>query len=323
MIGRRTFLTLLGGAAIAWPLAARAQQADRVRRVGILVPAVILARTDAFKKGMAALGWVEGRNIRFEERVASGPEQLPIHAAELARLAPEAIFVTGSDVLRAMRHATSDIPIVFSVIADPVGQGFVSSLARPGGNITGFANAEFGMAGKKLDLLRKLAPTIDRVALLYDPSGPAATGIWAETEAVVPSLGLNAARMPVRTSDDIEQAIGALAREPGAGLLVQPGVATVLNRQLIAKLAMQYRLPSVSFRQFVESGGLASYETDLADLSRGAASYVDRILKGEKPANLPVQEPTRYELVINLKTAKALDLTVPPTLLAIADEVIE
>jgi putative ABC transport system substrate-binding protein len=321
MIGRRQFVKLLGGAAVAWPLATRAQLADRVRRVGILIPAVILGRADAFKKGMAARGWVEGRNIRFEERVASRPEQLPIQAAELAKLAPEAIFVTGSDALRAMRHATSDIPVVFSVVADPVGQGFVSSLARPGGNITGFANAEFGVAGKKLDLLTKLAPTINRVALLYDQA--AAAGILAETEAAAPSLGLNVAKIPVRTAEDIEQAIGALAREPGAGLLVQPGVATVLHRQLIAELALQYRLPSVSFREFVESGGLASYETDLADLSRGAASYVDRILKGEKPANLPVQQPTRYELVINLKTAKALGLTIPPTLLTIADEVIE
>jgi putative ABC transport system substrate-binding protein len=321
---RRDFIVAIGGAAATWPLTVWAQQRDRPRRVGILIPTVAAERADAFKKGMAALGWVEGHNIRFEERGPSGPEQVPIYAAELARLAPDLIFVASSPVLQAMRHATSDIPIVFAAVVDPVGQGFVSSLARPGGNITGFANVEFGVASKKLDLLKKLAPTIDRVAYLYDPSQPAAIGEWAEIEAAAPSLALHAVKMPVRTADDIERVIAALAGEPNASLFVTPGPATVEHANLIVKLAAQYRLPSVfPRRQFVEAGGLASYGTDVIDLCRRAASYVDRILKGEKPRDLPVQLPVKLQFVVNLKTAKTIGLDISAYVLAITDEVIE
>jgi putative ABC transport system substrate-binding protein len=223
-----------------------------------------------------------------------------------------------------MRRATSDIPIVFANVTDPVGQGFVSSLARPGGNITGFAEAEFGFATKMLDLLKKLAPSISRVAFLYHPEQPAAAGNWDEIEVAAPSLTLRAAKAPVRTADDIERAITALTSEPNGGLFVQAGPVTLLNHELIVALAPRHRLPTVyPFRNGVESCGLASYEPDLIDMSRRAASYVDRILKGEKPRDLPVQLPTKFEMVINLKTAKALNLTIPEALLATTDEVIQ
>jgi len=324
---RREFIVTLGSAATLpalRPLASRAQQGQRVRRVGILTMTTLQARVDAFKKGLDALGWVEGRNVRFEERVTDEVGQLPAYADELARLAPDAIFVSGSPVLQAMRHATSDIPIVFAVVADPVGQGFVSSLARPGGNITGFANLEFGVMSKRLDLLKKLAPAIDRVAFLYDPGQTTAVGTWAEIEAAAPSLAITAAKVAVRTAGDIERAIAALARERNAGLYVAPGQATAQHLNLIARLAAQYWLPSAySARDFVEAGGLVSYGTDAIDLSRRAASYVDRIVKGEKPRDLPVQLPTKFEFVINLKTAEAIGLDIPPSLLALADEIIE
>jgi putative tryptophan/tyrosine transport system substrate-binding protein len=329
---RRDFIAGLGGAA-AWPLAAHGQQSDRMRRIGILqlgssrtaVRSVGQIQLEAFKRGLAELGWIEGRNIRFEERWADDNLQLlPIYAAELARLTPDAIFVSNSPTLREMRQATSEIPIVFAAVADPVGQGFVSSLALPGGNITGFVSREFGLATKTLELLKKVAPAVEHVAFLYDPQQPAAVGIWAEIEAAAPLLGMQPSKVPVRTAGEIETAIPALARASNSGVYVLASPATDLHRELIATLAQRHRLPVVhEFRYFVEVGGLASYGPDDDDLSRRAASYVDRILRGEKPRDLPVQLPTKFQLVINLKAAKALGLEIPPGILAIADEVIE
>jgi putative ABC transport system substrate-binding protein len=321
---RRDFIVGLGGSA-AVPIAALAQKAESAR-VGILAPTSSVGESavDAFKRGLAGLGWTEGRNIRFEEPRPNSGEQLSVNAVELARLAPDAIFAFASQALQAMRHATSDIPIVFANVGDPVGQGYVSSLARPGGNITGFATIEFGVASKQLDLLKKLAPTVERVAFLYDPLQPAAIGAWIAIENGAPSWGMHAVKVPVHTADDIERAIVALGREPNGGLLVMPGGATTLLREQIAKLAMQYHLPSMhQNRYFIESGGLASYGADPSDMSRGAASYVDRILKGEKPRDLPVQLPVRFPFRLNLKTAKAIGLDIPPNVLVLVDEVIE
>jgi len=323
---RRDFIVAIAGAA-ALPIAALAQRAATIRRVGILVGVDPFSGVDAFKKGLVGLGWTEGHNIGFEERRPDSDEQLPLYAAQLARLEPDAIFVYGSAQLQAMRHATSDIPIVFAGVGDPVAQGFVSSLARPGGNITGFATVEFSVASKQLDLLKKLAPAVERVAFMYDPMQPAAAGTWTVIESAAPSLAVHAAKVPVRTADEIERAIAALGREPNSGLLLMPSNAMYRHRELIAKLATEYRLPSMSGWRFdVDSGGLASYGNggnDILDLLRGAASYVDRILKGEKPRDLPVQLPVKYPFILNLKTAKAIGLDISPNVLALADEVIE
>ena len=322
---RRDFIAGAAGAA-AWPLAALAQKTERVRLVGILVgnSADALGWTEAFKKGLAGLGWTEGRTIRFEERRPDTDEQFPLYAAQLARLGPDVIHVQGSQSLQAMRQATNDIPIVFKGVSDPVAQGFVSSLARPGGNITGFADDEFSVASKELELLKKLVPTMERVAFMYDPSQPAAAGYWAAIETAAPSLALHAATMPVRTAEDIERAIVALAREPNGGLFVMTSTVTLRHRALIADLAIRYRLPSMhEYQNFVQGGGLASYAPDPVDMSRRAASYVDRILKGEKPRDLPVQLPTRYQFILNDKTAKAIGLDIAANVLALADEVIE
>jgi putative tryptophan/tyrosine transport system substrate-binding protein len=319
---RRDVIVAIGGAA-ALPIAALAQKT--MRRVGILTSGVVaLGTVEAFQKGLAGLGWTEGRNIRFEERRPDTDEQVPVYAAQLARLAPDAIYVGGSQNLQAVRHATSDIPIVFSGVTDPVGQGFVSSLARPGGNITGFADAEFIVASKQLDLLKKLAPAVEHAAFMYEPTQPAAAGNWAVLENAAPQLGLHAAKVPVRTAEDVEGEIVALGREPHVGLVVMPGALTIRHRELIAKLAMQHRLPSMyAYRFFVESGGLTSYGNDPLDTSRRAASYVDRILKGEKPRDLPVQLPVRYPFVVNLKTAKEIGLDIPANVLLLTDELIE
>ena len=331
---RRDVITLAAGAAtlpLAGPVAARAQQRDRLRRVGILLAASptdtgspSYARVDAFKRGLAGLGWAEGRNVRFEERWADNDADLPARAAELARLAPDAIFVHGSPALRAMRRASGDIPVVFAAVADPVEQGFVSSLAHPGGNITGFAIGEFGLVTKALDFLKKLVPSIDRVEFLYDPSQPAAAGTGNEIEAAALSLALRPLKKPVRSREDIEVAIAALAREPNGSLMVVVSPVTDFHRELIAMLAHRHRVPTMyPFRYFVDSGGLASYGPDDGDMIRRAAGYVDRILKGEKPPDLPVQLPTKFELVLNLKTAKAMGLDIPANVLALADAVIE
>jgi len=324
-IRRRDVITLAAGAAAAWPFVARAQQGEPMRRIGVLAGAGYEARIDAFKRGLAGLGWAEDRNIRFVERYATDSNEAvyAAYAAELARLAPDAIFVAFSSVLRAMRRASGDIPIVFAQVNDPVEQGFVSSLAHPGGNITGFAASEFGIVTKQLDLLKKLAPSLERVAFLYDQAQPA-PGTWAGIEAAAPLLALTASKVSVRTAEEIERAIAALAREPNSGLLVSPGQVAFLHREMMAMLAIRHRLPAMYYsREFVESGGLGSYATDAIDGFRRAASYVDRILRGEKPRDLPVQLPTRFELVLNLRTAKAMGLDIPPNVLVLADEIIE
>jgi putative ABC transport system substrate-binding protein len=284
---RREFIVGLGSAAM-WPVVARAQQSGSVRRVGILTNFTAGSPTrawvDAFKRELAGLGWVEGRDVRFEDREPNNDADLPAVATELARLAPDAIFVAFSPALRAMRRASADIPIVFAQVGDPVEQGFVSSLAHPGGNITGFAAGEFGIHTKQLDLLKNLAPSLERVALLYDPGQLAASGVWDEMQAAAPSLTLKASRAAVRTAEDIERVITTLAREPNSGVLVSPGRATVGYHEMIAMLALRHRLPAVyNARHYVESGGLISYGPDQIVLFRRAASYVDRILRGEKP----------------------------------------
>jgi putative tryptophan/tyrosine transport system substrate-binding protein len=326
---RREFIAGLGSAA-AWPVMVRGQ-VEPVRRVGVLhsdpredVGSIGRLRFEAFKRGLTELGWIEGRNIRFDQRWAENSEQLPVYAAEVVRLRPDAIFVNTSPSLRAVRRATSDIPIVFSAVTDPVGQGFVSSLARPGGNITGFAGPEFAIATKMLELLKRLVPTVDRIAVMFDPAQPASVASWAEIEVAAPSLALQLSKAPVHAADEIERVIAAAAKERNGGLVVLSGPAIAFYRDLITALALRHRLPAVyGFRFYVDNGGLASYAPDDNDLSYRAAEYVDRILKGEKPRDLPVHLPTKYELILNLKTAKALGLVVPPGVLAIADEVIE
>jgi putative ABC transport system substrate-binding protein len=284
-----------------------------------------LDRLNAFKRGLEERGWIEGRNLAFEERWANNDAaRLRAQAAELAGLRPDLIFAPNSVSLAAMRRATGMIPIVFAFVADPVAQGFVSSLAQPGGNITGFANSEFALAAKSLELLKKIAPGITRVAITFDPAQPTAVGNLAEVEAAAPALGLEISRMPVRSPQDFEDSLNAFTRAPGGGLFVLAGVG--LPRDLGAVLLTRHRVPPIfsgAGRQFVTSGGLASYGTDDLDLCLRAAGYADRILKGEKPADLPVQLPTKFELMLNLKTAKAMGLVIPESVLALADEVIE
>jgi putative ABC transport system substrate-binding protein len=323
---RRDFITFLGAAA-AWPLAARAQQADRMRRIGWLNPdvAAYTARLNAFKRGLADLGWTEGRNLVFAEFWPNNdPQRLRSAAQELAALRPDLIFVANSPSLAAARRATGTIPILFATVTDPVGQGFVSSLAQPGGNITGFAVGEFEVNTKALELLKNIAPKLARVAFMYDPAQPAAAGAFAEVEVEAHLLSLEISRAPVRDASEIEHAIDAMAQERNSGLFVFPNPTLALNVGLIASMANRLRLPAIHpFRFFVESGGLASYGVDDIELCRRAASYADRILKGEKPADLPVQLPTKFEFVLNLKTAKGMGLVIPESVLALADEVIE
>jgi putative ABC transport system substrate-binding protein len=326
---RRSFIGGLG-AAVIWPRAARAQQPGRVRRIGWLHTGSGLtspgrARLDAFKQGLADLGWIGGRNLVFEERWANDDlERLRSSAADLAARRPDLVFVANSPSLVAMRMATGNIPIIFSTIVDPVGQGFVSSLAQPGGNITGFAAHEFALPTKNLELLKKMSPRIRNVAVIYDPTQPTAPGTVAAIEGGAASLSVEITRAPVRSADDIARSINAQARVPEAGLYVVAGPTPASQREQIISLAMRHRLPAVySLRYFAAEGGLASYGSDDIDQSRRAASYADRILKGEKPADLPVQLPTKFELVLNLKTAKAMGLVLSPEVLALADEVIE
>jgi putative tryptophan/tyrosine transport system substrate-binding protein len=325
---RREFIAGLGGA-LAWSVTARAQQPDRMRRIGSLSAGEKSGpgadRHNAFKRGLAELGWIEGRNLVFEERWSNfDPEHLRSNAAELTALRPDLIFAVTSAALSEMRRATETIPIVFSVVTDPVGQGFVSSLARPGGNITGFATAEFAYGTKSLDLLKNMVPSLKRVAVVYDAQQPTASGVFEEVEAVSTVLGVEVSKTPVRSPDDIDRTISTLAHASEGGLFVIAGSATVRHRELIIALAAQYRLPAIySIRYYVSSGGLASYGTDDVDLCRRAASYADRILKGEKPADLPVQLPTTFRFALNLKTAKAMGLVIPASVLALADEVIE
>jgi ABC-type uncharacterized transport system substrate-binding protein len=327
---RREFITLLGGAAVAWPLAARAQQGERMRRIGVLLPAAaddpeFQARIAAFHQGLALLGWSIGRNVRIDPRWATpSVAEIRRHAAELAALAPDVILAHGAAAVGAMLQATRTVPIVFPVASDPVGAGFVDSLARPGGNVTGFMSFEYSLAGKRLELLKQIAPGVTRAAVLRDPTQGGGTSEFAVIQAMAPSLRVEVNPVNMRDAGEIERTVAAFARTLNGGLIVTASGAATLHRDLIITLAARHKLPAVYFeRFFVTAGGLISYGPDYIDQYRRAAGYVDRILKGEKPADLPVQAPTKYELVINLKTAKTLGLEVPPMLLARADEVIE
>jgi putative ABC transport system substrate-binding protein len=326
---RREFITLLGGA-VAWPRAARAQQGERMRRIGVLMnlgsdDAEGQARNAAFLQGLQELGWTVGRNVRIEYRWGAGDAELfRRHASELVALAPDVILAGGGAVVPSLLQATRTVPIVFTGTPDPVGAGFVESLARPGGNATGFTIFEYGTSGKWLELLKEIAPHVTRAAVIRDPAIAAGVGQLGAIQFVAPSLGVELRPLGVRDAGEIERVVTAFARSSNGGLIVTGSALAVVHRELITTLAARYRLPAVyPSRSFVTVGGLISYGPDSIDPYRQAAGYVDRILKGEKPADLPVQAPTKYELVINLKTAKALGLDVPPTLLARADEVIE
>jgi putative ABC transport system substrate-binding protein len=327
---RRQFIALLGGAAAAWPLAVRAQQAEHVRRIGVLVSIApddpeAQARVAAFIHELQQLGWADGRNLRIDIRWGAGDaERIRRYAAELVALAPNAILAVGGGAVGPLLQTTRTVPIVFTLTPDPVGAGFVDSLARPGGNATGFTNFEYGIGGKWLELLKEIAPRVTRAAVLRDPAIPAGIGQFGAIQAVAPSFGIELRPVDVRDAGEIERAVATFARSSNDGLIVTSNALALVHRNLIVTLAARHRLPTIyPFRFFVTAGGLASYEPDSIDPQRRAASYVDRILKGEKPADLPVQAPTKYELAINLKTAKALGLDVPTSLLARADEVIE
>jgi putative ABC transport system substrate-binding protein len=327
---RREFITLIGGAAVGWPLPARTQQAERMRRIGVLLPATaddleFQARLAAFVQALQQLGWTDGGNLRIDIRWGAGDaERMRRYAAELVALAPDAILAAGGATVGPLLQATRTAPIVFTMTPDPVGAGFVESLARPGGNVTGFTNFEYGIGVKWLELLKEIAPRVTRAAFLRDPAIPAGIGQFGAIQAVAPSFGIELRPVDVRDASEIERAVSAFARSSNDGLIVSSNALALLHRNLIIALAARHRLPAVyPFRFFVPAGGLVSYGPDSIDPHRRAAGYVDRILKGEKPADLPVQAPTKFELAINLKTAKALGLEVPPMLLARADEVIE
>jgi putative tryptophan/tyrosine transport system substrate-binding protein len=330
MMRRCEFITLLGGAAAAWPLAGRAQQGERMRRIGVLMAQAAddqdgQDRVAAFLQGLRELGWIEGGNVRLDYRWGGGDVgRIRKDAAELVALTPDVILAGGGQVMGPLHEATRTVPIVFTQTADPVGAGFVASQARPGGNATGFTNFEYGVSGKWLEVLREVVPGIARAAVLRDATNPAGTGQWGAIQAVAFPLGVEISPIDVRERGEIERGVTAFAARPNSGLIVSSSGFAILHRELIIALAARHRLPAVyPFRFYAIEGGLISYGPDPIEPHRRAASYVDRILKGEKPADLPVQAPTKYELVINLKTAKALGLTVPPTLLARADEVIE
>ena len=324
---RREFITLLGGAA-AWPLAARAQQPDRVRRVGVLMNLAVgdpegEARIAAFVQALQRLGWSEGRNLRIDYRwAADDAGAFHRYAGELLALGPDVILAAATPSVQALQQATRTVPIVFAIVADPVGAGIVDSLARPGGNTTGFTPFEYGISGKWLELLKEIAPRVTRVAVLRDLT--IGLGQLGAIQSVAPSLGVELTPIGLGDAGQIERTVAAFARSPNGGLIVTASTSAVIHRELITTLASRYKLPAVYYRRyFVTTGGLISYGPDFLNQFRSAAGYVDRILKGEKPANMPVQAPTKYELAINLKTAKALGLEVPPTLLARADEAIE
>ena len=327
---RREFITLLGGAAVAWPLVARAQQGGAMPRVGVLFgidenDPEGRNRIDAFRQGLEKLGWKPGQNLRIESRWAAGDlERLKAQAAELVQLKPDVLLAGATLSLVALQRATPDIPIVFAQVTDPVGAGFVTSLARPGGNITGFTQHEFAISVKWLELLKELAPRVKRVAVIHLAENPASAGYLATMTPAASIFGVELTTIPVRNTADIDRAVDGIASTSDGGIIVLPGPAPSSRRNRIIALAEQHHLPAVyPFRYWVISGGLASYGIDNVDLYRLAATYVDRILKGEKPADLPVQHATKFQLVINLKTAKALGLDPPITLLARTDEVIE
>jgi putative tryptophan/tyrosine transport system substrate-binding protein len=328
---RRKFITLVGGAAVAWPLAARAQQPDRMRRIGVLMAVPendheYQAFLAAFREGLQKLGWAEGRNIRIDTRWAAlDAEAMQRFAKELVALQPDLIVSQSTPTTASLLQQTRTIPIIFALVIDPIGSGFVASLPRPGGNVTGFIAMEGSLAGKWLELLKEIAPRVTRVAFLFNPAtAPYAEYFLNPFKAAAASFAVEGIATPVRDSSELESVVAAQAREPNGGLIVMPESFLNTHRVEITSLAARYRLPAVyAFRFFTEFGGLVSYGNDFIDNYRRAATYVDRILKGEKPANLPVQAPTKYELVINLKTAKALDLDVSLRLQQRADEVIE
>ena len=326
---RREFITLLGGAA-AWPLAARAQQGDRMRRIGVLLPATaddaeFQARVGAFLQGLQQSGWSIGRNVRIDTRWATAnAAEIRRHAAELTALAPDVILAHGASTVGPLLQATRVLPIVFTVISDPVAGGFVDSLARPGGNATGFMASEYGIAAKWLELLKEMAPNVTRVAILRDPAIPTGPAQFGIIQVAAASLRVELTPVSVRDAPEIERAVAAFAPAGNGGLIVIGGAATSIHRNLIAALAVRHKLPAIyAERSYTAAGGLISYGSDYVDQYRRAAGYVDRILKGEKPADLPVQAPVKLDLTINLSTAKALGLDVPQSILARADEVIE
>src|SRR5262245_45769743 len=330
MMERRAFITLLSGAAAAWPLAARAQQLEPVRRVGLLMGVSddqeAQARVTALKQGLQGLGWIEGRNISIETRFAGGDaDRIRTHAAELVALAPDVIVCHTTAVVRALRHATSSIPIVVAAVNDPVEQGFVSSLAHPGGNITGFAFIDFQMVGKWLEILTEAEPSISHAALMFNPDTSPHYYVYLRSfEAMPRQTAVKLTASPVRDIAEVEDVLTKLGRDPGGGLIVAPDAFTIAHHRLLIRLAQQHRLPAVyAFRPFVALGALMSYGPDIYDNWRRSASYVDRIFKGANPADLPFQQPTKFELAINLKTARALGFEIPQSLLARADEVIE
>jgi putative ABC transport system substrate-binding protein len=328
---RREFITLLGGAAAEWPLAARAQQGERMRRIGVLMPFAVddpeaKARLTAFRDTLQHLGWTDGRNVRIDTRwPASDPDRFRRYAAELVALAPDVIMASSTESVAALQQASGSVPIVFANIIDPVGAGFVSSLARPGGNITGFSSFEYSLSGKWLELLKEMAPNLTRAAVLRDHAVSSGIGQFAVIQAMAPpSFRVGLTTIDMRDPGEVERGITAFAREANGGLVVSVASPAITHRDLIISLATRYRLPNIyAFRYYPANGGLASYGPNTTDPFKGAADYVNRILKGEKPADLPVQAPTKYELIINLKTAKAIGLTIPQSLLARADEVIE
>jgi putative tryptophan/tyrosine transport system substrate-binding protein len=327
---RRDFVAALSGAAVVWPLVARAQQPERVRRIGLLLPATaddaeFQDRVGAFLQALALLGWTIGRNVRIDTRWATtNPDDIRRHAAELITLAPDVILCHGSPTLGPLLQATRAVPVVFVAAIDPVGAGYVDSLARPSGNATGFTFIEYGTSGKWLELLKEIAPRVTRAAVLRDSAASSGIGQFGAIQSVAPAFGVELSPMDMRDAVNIERAVAVFASPSNGGLIVTGSAPALVHRDLIVKLAAQHKLPTVYFgRIFVSNGGLISYGPDTIEQYRQAAGYVDRILKGEKPADLPVQAPKKYELVINLKTAKGLGLDVPPTLLARADEVIE
>jgi ABC-type uncharacterized transport system substrate-binding protein len=329
-IARRKFLATLGGAAAAWPLAARAQQTERMRRIGALLPvpandAEGRSRLTTFAQALQQLGWTVGQNIHIDYRWGDGTaDTMRKNAAELVALAPDVILAVGSEAVAPLLQATRTVPIVFTTVADPVGAGYVDSLARPGGNTTGFTIYEYSISGKWLELVKEIAPRVTRAAILRDPAIAAGPGQFAAIQAVAASLGVELRPVDVRDAGEIERAITVFAQSPNSGLVVTGSAGALFHRGLIVALAARHRLPAIyPARYWATDGGLISYGPDFLDQLRRAAGYVDRILKGEKPGDLPVQAPTKYELIINLKTAKALGLELPPSVLARADEVIE
>jgi putative tryptophan/tyrosine transport system substrate-binding protein len=327
---RREFIKFVSGAAACWPLLARAQQSDALRRIGVLMSfaaddAVAQARVTAFMQMLQQLGWTNGRNVQIDIRWSAGdPERNRRYAAELVALTPDAILASTTVSVAALLQATRALPIVFVQVADPVGAGFVASLGKPGGNVTGFTIYEYGMSAKWLEMLKEIAPRVTRAGIVRDPASVADIGMFGAIQSVAPSLGMQLSPISLDNASEIERGISTFAHEPNRGLIVVGGGSAFVHREQIIALAARYQLPAVyPDRGFITAGGLISYGPDRLDDYRRAAGYVDRILKGEKPADLPVHTPTRFELVINLKTAKALGLTVPPPLLARANEVIE